>query len=94
MSEKNKTLHVVEGVGEAIITLSRKAKANGVEVETLKMREPTVGDQERAQESTSSDTATEVQLFASLCQVSPDDIRGLPLRDYKRLQSAYVLFTT
>lgn len=94
MSEKNKTPHVVEGVGEATITLSRKARANGVEVDTLKMREPMVEDQERAQESTGKGSAVEIELFANLCQVSPDDIRKLPLRDYKRLQSAYTLFTS
>ena len=39
-----------------------------------------------------SDAAREIQTFANLCEQAPDDIRRLPLKDYKRLQAAYVNF--
>ncbi|MBO8044475.1 phage tail assembly protein, partial [Pseudomonas aeruginosa] len=31
---------------------------------------------------------------ANLCEIPPDDLRKLPLRDYARLQSGVALFTT
>lgn len=95
MSEKKTPAdYVVERNGYAEITLSRPAKINGIEVSTLRLREPTAGDIERFQESKGSDAKREVEAFANLCEASPDDIRNLPVRDYARLQAGYALFTT
>lgn len=78
--------------GHCDITLSRPLNIAGANVTVLRMREPTVGDQEIASELSGSDAAREIQTFANLCEQAPDDIRRLPLKDYKRLQAAYVNF--
>ncbi len=87
-----KNQFITEGDGFADIKLSRPVEMNGAKVSQLRMREPTVGDQERAGDSGGSDTQREIMLFSSLCEVSPDDIRNMGMRDYMRLQQAYTLF--
>lgn len=82
-----------EGVGYADVTLSRPAKFNGVEQGTLRMREPTVGDTEIVSEMDAGDATREIVAIANLCDVAPNDVRKLPLRDFKRLQTAYLGFT-
>lgn len=81
-----------EGAGFVDITLSRPAELAGVKTSTIRMREPTVGDQEVAAELSGSDAAREITTFANLCELAPDDLRKLPLREYKRLQMAYMGF--
>lgn len=78
--------------GNCDITLSRPLNIAGANVSVLRMREPTVADQEIASELNASDAGREIQTFANLCEQSPADIRRLPLKDYKRLQAAYVNF--
>jgi len=93
-NEKKKPAdYVSAGEGFNDITLSRPATIDGAKVSTLRMREPIVADQERYQEAAGNDASREVVLFANLCEVSPDDIRKLPLRDYLRVQASYGLFT-
>jgi len=75
--------------GNADITLSRETDIGGVKSKALRMREPTVRDQEKASDMSGSDAAREIAVFADLCMVAPDDIRNLAMRDYKRLQVAY-----
>lgn len=77
----------------ADITLSRPADIGGVKVTVLRMREPTVADQEIALQVASSDASREIALFANLCGVAPDDLRKFPLRDHGRLQKAFGVFT-
>lgn len=79
--------------GSADITLSRPADIGGTKVSVLRMREPTVGDQEIAFQISGSDAAKEITMFANLCGVAPDDVRKFPLRDYGRMQKAYSVFT-
>lgn len=74
------------------ITLSRPADIAGVKTAVVRMREPTVYDQEVASERSGSDAAREIAVFADLCGLAPDDIRKMPLRDYKRFQTAYLAF--
>lgn len=74
------------------ITLSRPADIAGAKVSVVRMREPTVGDQELASEMTGSEATREITVLANLCELAPDDIRKLPMRDYKRLQTAYLGF--
>jgi hypothetical protein len=90
MSKKPEWL--ADGVGYVDITLSKPALFNGVSQSVLRMREPTVGDQEAASVMNGSDASREITVFANLCEILPDDIRKLPLREYKRLQTAYMAF--
>jgi phage/plasmid primase-like uncharacterized protein len=86
--------YVKEGDGFADVTLSREATINGVKQKVIRMREPTVADQEAFQDSKESEATREITAFANLCEVAPADIRALPLRDYGRLQAAFALFTS
>lgn len=80
--------------GGVEITLSSPADIGGAKLSTLRLREPTVRDLEAAQKASGGDEAShEVQLFANLLEVTPDDIRNLKFRNYKRVQTAFGLFT-
>ena len=56
----------------------------------VRMREPTVADQ-LATKGTPEER--EIALIGNLCEVSPDEVRALTLRDYRRLQVALMGFT-
>lgn len=74
----------------ALVRLSRPAQCNGVSVDTLTLRAPTVRDIRLAGKVAGDDAEErELQLFASLAQVSRQDLEGLKLSDYQRLQGAY-----
>jgi hypothetical protein len=92
-SKKKPSDFVTEGVGYNDITLSRPASVGGATVSTIRMREPTVADQENFQDNGRTDAAREIVTFANLCEVAPEDIRKLPLRDYMRMQASFALFT-
>ena len=96
MSSKTKTPTdtVIERDGFAEITLTRPRQVNGMETAVLRMREPTVEDMERYQDDKGSDAQREVRMIANLCEISPDDVRKMLLRDYARLQAGVALFTT
>ncbi|WP_441228022.1 phage tail assembly protein [Tardiphaga sp. 20_F10_N6_6] len=81
------------GDGTMTINLSRPLEIDGAKVGFLTMREPTVNDQLVASEAKGSEGIKEVSYFANLCDVTPDDIRRLPVRDYNRVQAAYASFT-
>lgn len=74
------------------ITFARPVTMNGQQVTSVTMREPTVEDQIAGQEAANSPWGQEVATFANLCEVSPEDIRRLPLREYSKLQAAYADF--
>ena len=80
--------------GSVTVKLRRAASISGAATNALTMREPTVEDQIAAGAGNSkADTATmEVALFANLCMVQPEAIRGLTLHDYGRLQRAFADF--
>lgn len=73
----------------AVVKLSRPTSCNGVDVDALTLRAPTVRDIRLASKVASDDEERELQLFASLAQVSRQDLEGLKLSDYQRLQQAY-----
>lgn len=75
--------------GSADVTLSRQCEFSGVKQSVIRMREPTVGDQEVVSNMSGSDAEREIQAFANLCELDPADLRKLPLRDFVRLQIAY-----
>lgn len=78
--------------GFADIELSRPVEMSGAVVTTLRMREPTVGDQLVITRAGGTPADQEMLLFANLCEVSPDDLKRLPMKDYRRVQRAYTSF--
>lgn len=79
--------------GSITVTLEKGVKVDGATIKALTMREPTVEDQLTAQEATKSAGRAEVAVIANLCEVAPNDIARLTLRDYGRVQEAYGDFT-
>lgn len=65
----------------------------GSKVAVLSMRRSTVGDV-LAANRIKDEIEREIVLFANLCQVSPEDIRNLDLKDYNKLQEVFRGFTS
>lgn len=78
--------------GHVDIDLSSAITVSGAEIKVLRMREPTVADQLTADAMKGSDAEKEVAILANLCDVAPADIKTLKLRDYRKLQQAYLGF--
>lgn len=74
------------------IELSKAIKIDGAEVTALTMREPTVGDQLAMDKAGGSDAEKEISMIAMLCMVKPSDLNQLTLKDYKKVQAAFVGF--
>ncbi|WP_421902173.1 phage tail assembly protein [Maridesulfovibrio sp.] len=74
------------------ITLEYPVESKGTEIKTLEMRRPKVRDQVASKKSSKSDEDIEVNLFANLCEVSPEIIMDLDMKDYKSLQKEYKSF--
>lgn len=77
---------------ENVITLHYPIQSDEGETKTLSMRRPKVRDQLAADQQSSSDAERERNYFANLCEVSPDTIDELDLKDYKQLQDMYGRF--
>ncbi|QDQ24917.1 phage tail assembly protein [Chitinimonas arctica] len=71
------------------VPLRQAATFNGVLRDSLTLRAPLVRDIRMAQRLASDETEREMQLFASLAEVSVADLEGMTWRDYRRLQEAY-----
>jgi hypothetical protein len=71
------------------IELSTPIKIDGADVTALRMREPTVNDQLVMDAKGGTDAQRELSLMANLCQVKPEDLKKLTLRDYKKVQKAF-----
>lgn len=78
--------------GYTDIQLSRPLDVDGAKVSVLRMREPTVADQLAADEIKGTDAQKEIQTFANLLEIAPDDLKKLSLRDYKKVQAAFTGF--
>lgn len=78
--------------GSVDIELTTPIKIDGVEVTTLRMREPSVNDQLVHEARKGPEPQKEVASFADLCSVTEADIRALKLRDYRKLQRAFAGF--
>ncbi|RZG78573.1 phage tail assembly protein [Acinetobacter sp. WCHAc060033] len=91
MTIKPEYIDIDESAGKHHITLSRGYDCEGI----LTMREPTVQDLLSAELQTKgkTDAEQEITMFSNLCEVSPDSIKKLGLKDYKRVQESYRLFT-
>jgi len=74
----------------ATIKLSKTVKVNQIETDQLTMRSPTVREVRAATKAAPHDEEeSEMILFASLTDASPNDLGDLSVRDYTRLQAAY-----
>ena len=83
--------YIQENEGMNQITLSRAYDG----LNQIGMREPAVQDLLSAelQAKGKSDAEQEITMFANLCEITPDFIKCLGLKDYKRIQESYRLFT-
>ena len=78
------------GDGIATVALSRASQANGIQVDKLTLREPTVREMRSATlQGGSNEEEQEMVLFCSLASIGRADLEGLLMRDYRRLQTAY-----
>lgn len=79
-------------IGFVDVELSRPIEIDGAQVTALRMREPTVADQLMMDDMDVGNATKEVTLVANLCEVAPDDIKRLTLRDYRKVQQAFAGF--
>ena len=78
------------GDGIATVALSRPSQANGIQVDKLTLREPTVREMRAATlQGGTTEEEQEMVLFCSLASIGRADLEGLLMRDYRRLQTAY-----
>lgn len=74
------------------VNLATTIDVDGAPTKTLTMREPTVQDQLDVDAMKGTPAVREVTLMANLCQVTPDQLKSMPMRNYKRLQVALEFF--
>ncbi|MGO4521110.1 phage tail assembly protein [Dyella sp. 2RAF44] len=86
--------YIAEGDGQAVITLAAPATINGEKVTQITMREPTVGDMKRLQKHKGDEAEKEIYGVSSLCEISTEDVEGLSLRNFARVQEAFALFSS
>ena len=78
------------GDGIATVILSKPSEANGIKVDKLTLREPTVREMRAATlQGGTNEEEQEMVLFSSLASIGRGDLEGLLMRDYRRLQTAY-----
>lgn len=71
------------------IKLNEPVEVNGERFEKLSIRAPRVRDLLMASKLDGSDEEKEVRIFANLCEVPPEVIEELTIKDYQQLQQAY-----
>ncbi|MCY4472128.1 MAG: phage tail assembly protein [Kistimonas sp.] len=79
-------------VARETIQLTYPILSDGVETDTLHIRRPKVSDMLAAEGAKGSEARKEINMFATLCEVSPAAIEELDLKDYRQLQKAYESF--
>jgi hypothetical protein len=80
--------YIKEGSDNSLtVTLTRGFQVAGAKVTSVKLREPSLEDQLTSQKNSNSAEA-EVALIANLAEIAPDDLRGIMMRDFIRLQEA------
>ena len=75
------------------IQLDYSIRVSGVETNTLNVRRPLVRDMMKAR-SNKDEGSAEINLFADLCQITPDEIKSLDFGDYAKLQEVLRDFTS
>ncbi|MDY7584352.1 phage tail assembly protein [Pseudomonas sp. CCI3.1] len=72
------------------VSLRYPAELNSIKTDKITLRAPTVRDVRTAQATSGNDAEQrEMQLFASLAEVSVKDLECLKLLDYQRVQEGY-----
>lgn len=72
------------------VTLTKPTEMNGIKVDTITLRAPTVRDMRiSSQTSDGDDEQRELNLFASLAEVGVKDLEGLTYKDYNRVSTGY-----
>ena len=72
------------------VTLRYPTELNNIKTDTLVMRAPTVRDVRAAGAVSGGDAEKrELQLFSSLTEVAPNELEGLKVVDYNRVQEGY-----
>lgn len=71
------------------ISLNFPVSVGNEVVSELTMRRPKVRDQIAANHQTKDAAEQEITLFANLCEVTPDTIREMDMKDYRELQRVY-----
>ncbi|MFF7860795.1 phage tail assembly protein [Pseudomonas monteilii] len=72
------------------VTLTKPTEMNGVKVDTITLRAPTVRDMRiSSQTSDGDDEQRELNLFASLAEVGVKDLEALTYKDYNRISTGY-----
>lgn len=92
MAKKVTPEYLKVGEGFVDVTLSRQLDIGGAKVASVRMREPLVRDQKVVNKTEGDDAEKESLLFANLCDLIPADIDEMPIKDYGRLQAAYMSF--
>ena len=73
------------------VTLTTPIEINGVKTNTLILREPMVGDSLDVQKlAPDDDDQREVLMLARLADVSPEDLKRMGMRDFRRVQKGYL----
>ena len=87
MAENKTPEYITEGDGFVEVALVRGLKVAGATIKSVRMREPTVADQ-LAIDRIEGQGAKEIAIIGNLCEVAPNDLHALTMRDYTRLQVA------
>ena len=68
------------------ITLNFPIELDGLPIQEIALRRPTVGDHLAAQKSAGTDAEREIRLIANLAELPPAAIHQLDMKDYAQLQ--------
>jgi len=71
------------------VELSHAIEIDGVKVSVIQLRRPKVRDMLSVEKSTDNDAEKEINLFANLCELTPDNLLDLDMSDYAKLQKVY-----
>ena len=71
------------------IELAHSIEIDGAKVGVIQLRRPKVRDMLSVEKSVDNDAEKEIQLFANLSELSPDNLLELDMADYAKLQKAY-----
>lgn len=76
-------------MSKAKIELTHSIEIDGAKVGVIQLRRPKVRDMLSVEKSVDNDAEKEIQLFANLSELSPDNLLELDMADYAKLQKAY-----
>lgn len=71
------------------VELTHAIEIDGVKVSVIQLRRPKVRDMLSVEKSTDNDAEKEINLFANLCELTPDNLLDLDMSDYTKLQKVY-----